>query len=166
MQDDKQLRNFAGLKYHENPDLIRNGNLVMKTWALVFGLLCFFGIHWKIKKHLILVRSYYNLITLNETLHMDGVVFSYLLGGQHSLVYTLGILRTILIENIFFKCLIPLCLLLQSKKRLGTLWLENNIRRLDFYMTTPSFITRPIFSEFEIRKNIPKPLSPVHLILL
>ena len=153
------------LKYHENPDLIRNGNLVFKTWALAFGVLCFFGIQWKRKRRLISVRSYYNVMTLKETLlllvllHLDSAILSYFLGGQNKSVFTLEMLRTIFIENLFFKCLVPVYLLFQSKTRLPSLWMEDSPRKIDFYMTKSSFTPRPVFIKtFRNQKEEARPL--------
>ena len=153
----KNLEVFlSSLKYHENPDLLRNGNAVMKGWVLAFASICFFGIHWKRKRQFIRAKSYFNVITLNETflllilLYTDSALFSYLLGSQERTVFTMEILRTIFIENLFFKFCVPLYLLLQSQRHLQSLWLDTKPRNLSFWMTEPSLITRPVVSKYQL----------------
>ena len=108
---------FESHKYIRNPDSIRNGNLVLKSVVLAGGLLCTLGIYWKKRrKNIRKSGQQYNVMTLNQTvllvilLNLDSTFFSYLLSAPVSgtLLFNLEMLRTILIENLFFKCLQPL----------------------------------------------------------
>ena len=138
-----------------NPDSLRNGNLVMKTTGLVIVLICTIGIYWKKNRKLIRARRcQYNVMTLNQTvllvilLNVDSVVLSYFLQGKGRLVFTLEILRTILIENIFFKTLVPVYLILQSRTHLKSLWTDKQTERRRFFMSAQTIVGRPVVSKY------------------
>ena len=143
-------------RYHNNPDSIRNGNLVMKTMGLVIVLVCTIGIYWKKNRKLIRARRcQYNVMTLNQTvllvslLNVDSAVLSYFLQGKGRLVFTLEMLRTILIENIFFKTLVPLYLILQSRTHLKSLWADKQPERRRFFMSKQNIVGRPVISRYQ-----------------
>ena len=100
-------------------------------------------------------RCQYNVITLNQTvllvilLNVDSVVLSYFLQGKGRLVFTLEMLRTLLIENIFFKSLVPVYLILQSRTHLKSLWTDRQPERLRFFMSTQKIIGRPVISKYQ-----------------
>ena len=62
---------------------------------------------------------------------------------------TLEMLRTILIENIFFKSLVPIYLILQSRKHLKSLWTDKQPEPLRFFMSTQKIIGRPVVSKYQ-----------------
>ena len=72
-----------------------------------------------------------------------------LLSGKGRLVFTLEMLRTILIENIFFKSLVPVYLILQSRTHLKSLWADRQPERLRFFMSTHKIIGRPVISKYQ-----------------
>ena len=72
-----------------------------------------------------------------------------LLSGKGRLVFTLEMLRTILIENIFFKSLVPVYLILQSRTHLKSLWADRQPERLRFFMSTQKIIGRPVISKYQ-----------------
>ena len=142
---------------YKNPDSIRHGTNMVRTGGLVFALLCATGIYWKKKKMSIPARSQYNVITLNQTvllvilLQIDSMS-SYLLhpnDQSQRLVFVIELLKIIFIENIFFKFLIPIYLLLCSRRHYPTLWVDRKQRKFHFFMTQPSFIARPVISKYQ-----------------
>ena len=144
-------------KYHRNPASLRFGNVLLKSVFLCLAIICSLGITWKKKRHLIRARGNYNVITLNQTLllvcllSLDNILHTVLVVFREdlNLVFTLDILRIILIENIFFKILIPAYLLLQSRTHYKPLWAASQERKLNFFMTQPSFIPRPVVSKYQ-----------------
>ena len=162
----KDMEDF--LTTHEvrkNPDSLRNGNLVMKTVCLCVALICAGGIEWKKRRKAIPVRtrSRYNVMTLNETvllvtlLHLDSTFLSYLLplGNHTQLFFNLEMLRIILIEIIFFKFLIPVYLIVQSRTHLPALWVDSEQKYLKFSMSKPSFIPRQVISKYQTQDQNP-----------
>ena len=97
----------------------------------------------------------HNVMTLNLTvllvilLNLDSAVLSYFLQGKGRLVLTLEMLRTILIENIFFKSLVPVYLILQSRTHLKSLWTDKQPERLRFFMSAQKIIGRPVVSKYQ-----------------
>ena len=135
-------------KNYKNPESIRNGNLVFKSLPVIFALICTAGIYWKRKRQRIRVKENYNVMTFNGTvllvllIYLDNILFSYLMLDSSQQNFTLEILRTIFIENLFFKCLIPTHLLLQSRTHLEALWVDTQSKKINFFLTSPSFIPR------------------------
>ena len=135
-------------KNYKNPESIRNGNLVFKSLPVIFALICTAGVYWKRKRQRIRVKENYNVMTFNGTvllvllIYLDNILFSYLMLDSSQQNFTLEILRTIFIENLFFKCLIPTHLLLQSRTHLEALWVDNQSKKINFFLTSPSFIPR------------------------
>lgn len=144
-------------KFSRNPDSIRHGNQMMKNAALVSALICLIGIYWKKKRLFIPARSQrqYNVMTLNQTvllvilINLDSMLTYLLHPNSQQLFFLLELLKIIFIENIFFKCLIPVYLLLSSRRHYATLWVDRKPRRLTFFMTPPSFIARPVISKYK-----------------
>ena len=89
-----------------------------------------------------------NVITLKQTvillilISLDNAGLSYVicrdnsLGMSEDLVFLLEMLRVILIENIFFKFLLPLYFLVGSRTSLPSLWAQQDDRKLKFFLTT------------------------------
>ena len=127
----------------------------MRNGALTVTLICLSGIYWKKKRMFIPVRGQYNVITLNQTvmlvilINLD-TVFSYLLTPtEQRLGFFMELLKIIFVENIFFKCLIPVYLILCCKRNYATLWVDRKYKKLNFFMTRPSFIARPVVSKYQ-----------------
>ena len=135
-------------KSYKNPESIRNGNLVFKSLPVIFALICTAGVYWKRKRQRIRVKENYNVMTFNGTvllvllIYLDNILFSYLMLDSSQQNFTLEILRTIFIENLFFKCLFPTHLLLQSRTHLKALWVDTQPKKINFFVTPPSFIPR------------------------
>ena len=128
--------------------------MVLKTAALVVVLICTTGIYWKKNRKLIQARTgQHNVMTLNQTvllvllLNLDSAVLSYFLQGKNMFMFEM--LRTILIENIFFKTLFPVYLILQSRKHLQSLWTDKQPERLRFFMSEQKIIGRPVVSKYQ-----------------
>ena len=115
------------------------------------------GIFWKRKKTFIPARRgcQYNLVTLNQTvllvilLQLDSMCSYLLHPSDQRLVFVIELLKIIFIENIFFKFLIPVYLLSSSRRHYPILWVDRRQKTNDFFMTTPSFKARPIFSKYQ-----------------
>ena len=135
-------------KNYKNPESIRNGNLVFKSVPVIFALILTAGVYWKRKRQRIRVKENYNVMTFNGTvllvllIYLDNTLASYLILGSSQQNFTLEILKTIFVENLFFKCLIPTYLLLQSRTHLKTLWVDTQPKKINFFVTPPSFIPR------------------------
>ena len=110
------------------------------------------------------VRGHYNLLTLKQTVILlilfsfDNSGLSFIISNDFlpnfvsinsELVMKVEILRVILVENIFFKFLVPLYLLIQSRSKLPSLWADEDQRKLKFFMTSPSFIPRPVITKYQ-----------------
>ena len=126
----------------------------MKTCALMFGLVAAIGMLWK-KRKLSPWKRNHNVITLNQTLlfviliYIDSTLFAYYLGTGGGFVFNLEMLRIIVIENLTFKFVFPLLLLRSSKSYLPALWSDREERRLEFFMTTPSYEARPVVFKYQ-----------------
>ena len=148
---------------HQNPDSIRNGNLLMKSCALMFALCIVAGIHWK-KRQMppgsFGVKGNRNVVTLNMTfllvilIYLDNAVLAYFIGpiNQH-FFFPMEMTRTIIIENVLLRFIIPLYVLIDSKSKLPSLWSERDEKRLGFLMKISKIEARPPVSKFlrEIR---------------
>ena len=96
-------------------------------------------------------------MTLNQTvllvvlLNLDSIFFGYLLSAsvQSRLQFNLEMLRIILIENMFFKCFVPIYLIWNSRKHLKSLWSDKEPERLKFFMSQQSGIGGPVISKYE-----------------
>ena len=151
--------------FYENPKNIRYGNLVMKNVVLIVVILVAIGVYWKKRqqKKPMKVSGNVNVMTLWQTVcyiifvSLDNTVLSFVISSDflsyfeldENLAFNLEMLRVILVENIFFKFLVPLYLLQNSKTSLPSLWVERDWRRLEFSMTSQSLIPRPVVSKYE-----------------
>ena len=138
----------------QNPDSIKNGNLGMKTCALLFGLAMTLGIYWKKRKLTIPWRGNHNVMTLNQTIlliiliYIDNTILPYYLGNGGRFLLNLEMLRIIFIENLAFKFLFPLLLIRSSKAHLPALWTDREGKRLDFFWTNLSYEARPVVFKY------------------
>ena len=120
----------------------------------MFVFMMAIGMHWK-KRRLSIPRQNHNVITLNQTLllvtliYIDNTFLPYFLDTGGWLLFNLEMIRIIFIENIAFKVVFPLLLIWSTKSRLPALWADRNERRLDFFMTNPSYEARPALVEFQ-----------------
>ena len=126
---------------------MRNGNLGMKTSALMFGLSMAIGMFWKKKKLSISWRRNHNVITLNQTLflviliYIDNSLLAYYLGPEGRFLFTLEMMRIIFIENLAFKFLFPLLLIRSrlehcSGQRFRCCWIFLAYNQLSSAMTS------------------------------
>ena len=121
----------------------------------------FAGIHWKKKKGSIkFLNVNQNVMTLNQTvflvslLHLDNSLLAYFLGSQNTAVFTMEMWRTILIENIFFKFIIPVFLIIYSKLHLKSLWSDQDYRNINFFLSSSSYEARPVVSKYSNKFQI------------
>ena len=142
-------------EYSRNPDSIRHGSIMLRNGVLAAALIYATGIYWKKKRTFIPARSQHNLITLNQTvlfvilINLDGMISYLLHPNDQSHVFVLELLKIIFIENIFFKCLVPVYLLLSSRRHYAILWNDRKPEKCNFFMTQPSFIARPVISKYK-----------------
>ena len=126
----------------------------MKTCALLFGLVMTIGMHWKKRKMSIPWRGNHNVITLNQTLLfvvlicIDNSLLAFLLGDEGRFFLNMEMMRVIFIENLAFKFIFPLLLIWSSKSHLPALWTDREERRLDFFLTNPSYEARPVVFKY------------------
>ena len=122
----------------------RYRNLWSKSLIVFFVLLTTLGIYWKKKRILFKIPKYQrNVLTLNQTVGVIGLVYSnnilcdYLLAcfPPSELLFILETLRVILIENILTRFLLPLLLILNTRRTLPELWAEKDWERQEFFMT-------------------------------
>ena len=121
------------------------------------------GIHWK-RRHSrkpMAVPGNVNVVTLKQTVTLltlfsfDNTLLAFVittdnaLGISNELVFLLEMLRVIFIENIFFKFLVPLYLLQNSRTSLPALWAERNCRKQKFFITALSLTPRQIISRYQ-----------------
>lgn len=143
-----------------NPESHRHASQMMRNTVLAMGLICFIGIYWKKKRLSIPARSQYNVITLNQTvllvtlINLDSMLTYLLHPSDQRIIFVIQLLKTILIENIFFKCLIPIYLLLSCRCHYPNLWVDIKLRKCDFFMTPPSYIARPVISKYQNHETV------------
>ena len=134
----------------EDAILLKNGNLVMKTMCLILATILGVGIAWK-KRKLKIKRQNFNVITFSQTwlilllLYLNNVLLDFLfpLIVKEELLFNLEMLRVILIENILFKLLIPILMILQSKATLPYLWIDKDFNgKQMFFMTKQNILPR------------------------
>ena len=156
------INHTFNISKHQNPDTIRNGNLLMKSCALMFALPMVAGIYWKKRKMppgSFGVKGNRNVVTLNMTLllviliYLDNAVLAYVIRLKQHFFFSLEMTRTIIIENVLLRFIIPLYLIVDSKSKLPSLWSERDEERLGFLMKSSKIQARPPVSKFfgEIR---------------
>ena len=143
----------------------------MKNVPILVILLLTIGAYWKRRRDVkkpMKVSGNVNVVTLIQTVSLlllfsfDNTVLSFvisrdnILGLNNELVFNLEMLRVIFIENIFFKFLVPIYLLKNSRTNLPLLWAERNLRKQDFFRTVPSFIPRRVISRYQT-ENVQQP---------
>ena len=135
----------------------------MKNVLILVIMLMTLGIHWK-RRHSrkpMAVPGNVNVVTLKQTVTLltlfsfDNTLLAFVittdnaLGISNELVFLLEMLRVIFIENIFFKFLVPLYLLQNSRTSLPALWAERNCRKQKFFITALSLTPRQIISRYQ-----------------
>ena len=95
------------------------------------------------------------MVTLNMTfllvilIYLDHAVLAYFIGpiNQH-FFFPMEMTRTIIIENVLLRFIIPLYVLIDSKTKLPSLWSERDEKRLGFLMKMSEIEARPPVSKF------------------
>ena len=154
-------------KIHENPLILRYGNLILKNVLILVILICTIGAYWK-RRHVkkpMAVSGRVNVFTLSQTVTLltlfsfDNTLLSFVissdnvLGMSNELVFNLEMLRVIFIENLFFKFLVPLYLLHNTGTNLPSLWAERNYRNQDFFMTVRNLTPRQVISRYQVENE-------------
>ena len=155
---------------YDNPIHMRYGNLVMKNVLILVIMLMAFSVYWK-RRHVrkpMAVPGNVNVVTLKQTVTLltlfsfDNTLLAFIittdnaLGISNELVFLLEMLRVIFIENIFFKFLVPLYLLQNSRTSLPALWAERNCRKQKFFITALSLTPRQIISRYQEEEREPE----------
>ena len=138
-------------KTHVNPYSRRNGNLLLKLIPFLFATACAIGVYWKKRRQVGRgQRKQYNVITFNQTILMvlvillDNTLPYYFMDTLQHFQLIVEMFRTIFIETIFLKFLLPILLIINSKYHLPDLWVDGCHQiTIPFSMTTPTFIPRP-----------------------
>ena len=121
----------------------------------MFCLVMAIGMLWKKRRLSIPWRRNHNVITLNQTLlfviliYIDNGLLAYFLGTGGRFLFDLEMMRNIFIENLAFKFVFPLLLIWSSKSNLPALWSDREERRLDFFMTKPTYVARPVVFKYQ-----------------
>ena len=122
----------------------RYSNFWSKSVVVFFVLLTTLGIHWKKKKILFKIpKCQRNVLTLNQTVGVICLVYTisvlcdYLLAffPPSQLLFIMEELRVILVENIITRFLLPLLLILNTRRTLPALWAEKDWKRQEFFTT-------------------------------
>ena len=120
---------------------MRNGNLAVKTTLILLVLILKFAIFWKNRREKKKTKINYNIMSLNQTilllilLYVDNTFLPYFINDKTKIVFNMEMLRIIFIENIFFRFLVPIYMIIDGKSKLPALWVENHERKLKFFMT-------------------------------
>ena len=122
---------------------------------------------WKKKRVFVKVKKY-NVLTFNQTLkiviilYINNAVFDYIFQSDITTVllyyyssqqiFTLEMLRVILLENICLKFLMPIFFILNTRTSLRSLWSEIPYKQINFFMSEPSYLPRspPIIHQLHI----------------
>ena len=78
-------------------------------------------------------------------LYLNNVILDFLLPAlvENELLFTLEMLRVIFFENIFFKLVLPILMIHQSKTTLPFLWIDQDFdRKKSFFMTKQDILPR------------------------
>ena len=126
----------------------RYQNFFVKSLIVLFVVLNTLGIYWKKKRILLRIPKYQrNVLTLNQTvavilwLYTNNILCDYLLAifPPSEFLFILEELRVLLGENIVTKFLLPICLILNTRRTLPALWTEKSWKRREFFMTKLDF---------------------------
>ena len=136
------------------------------TLGTTVVLILFFSILWtkqQIKHQTIKTRN--NILSLNQTVAVRVWLLADFFSFQLILnliapekVVQFEMVKIIVVDNICYRFLLPLTLLLSTKNNFPELWTEGPIkRRRDFYQTEMRIIPRrPERNEFETRSSVAK----------
>ena len=122
----------------------RYNNLWSKSIIVLFVLLTTIGIYWKKKRLLSKIpKCQRNVLTLKQTVAVIFLVYSnnlvcdYLLAffPPTQFLFILEELRVLLVENIVIRFLLPVLLILNTRRTLPALWAEKDCERREFFMT-------------------------------
>ena len=126
----------------------RYNNLWSKSMIVLFVLLTTLGIYWKKKRILSRIEKYQrNVLTLKQTvavilfLYTNNLLCDYLLAifPPSEFLFILEELRVVLVENLLTRFLLPVLLILNTKRTLPALWTEKTWKRREFFMTKLHF---------------------------
>ena len=135
----------------EQAILYRNGNLGMKTMCLILAMIIGCGMAWKKRKLKIKRGQNFNVITFSQSflilllLYLNNVLLDFLLPAlaDKELLFNMEMFRVIFIENILFKFVLPILMILQSKATLPSLWIDKDCNRKQiFFMTKQNILPR------------------------
>ena len=127
---------------------MRYNNFWNKSLIVLFVLLTTMGIYWKKKRILFRIEKYQrNVLTLNQTvalilfLYTNNMLCDYLLvlSPPSEFLFILEELRVLLGENIITRFLLPVLLILNTRRTLPALWTEKSWKRQEFFMTKLDF---------------------------
>ena len=135
--------------------------MAVKTTLILLVLILKFGISWKNRRENKKIKINYNVMSLNQTilllvlLYVDNTYFPYFILDKSKIAFNMEMLRLICIENIFFRFLLPIYMIIDSKSKLPALWVENHERKLQFFMT--SFVPSPrqVVTRYHKEKKAP-----------
>ena len=126
----------------------RYNNLWSKSIIVIFVLLLTLGIYWKKKRILLKIPdSQRNVLTLKQTVAVIFLVYTnnlltdYILAifQPSQFLFIMEELRVILLENILTRLLLPVLLILNTRRTLPALWIEKHWERREFFMTNLNF---------------------------
>ena len=141
----------------------RYNNLWSKSIIVLFVLLTTIGIYWKKKRLLSKIpKCQRNVLTLKQTVAVIFLVYSnnlvcdYLLAffPPTQFLFILEELRVLLGENIITRFLLPVLLILNTRRTLPALWTEKSWKRREFFMTKLDFPKFEVHVVQEERKHI------------
>ena len=127
---------------------LRYNNFSIKSLTVLFVLLTTVGIYWKKKRILVKIEKYQrNVLTLNQTVALNLWLYINNLLSDYSLIFfapteflfILEELRVLLGENIVTRFLLPVLLILNTRRTLPALWTEKSWKRREFFMTKLDF---------------------------
>ena len=141
----------------------RYNNLWSKSIIVLFVLLTTLGIYWKKKRILSRIEKYQrNVLTLKQTvavilfLYTNNLLCDYLLAifPPSEFLFILEELRVVLVENLLTRFLLPVFLILNTKRTLPALWTEKTWRRREFFMTNLNFQSKSPQSEVIVVQEV------------
>ena len=123
----------------------------MKTMCLILAMILCCGMVWKKRRLRLKKGQNFNVITFSQTmiiiflLYLNNVLLDFLLPVlfQNESLFKLEMFRVIFIENIFFKVVLPIFMIYQSKSTLPLLWIDKDCtRKQRFFMTKQDILPR------------------------
>ena len=144
----------------------RYNNLWSKSMIVLFVLLTTLGIYWKKKRILSRIEKYQrNVLTLKQTvavilfIYTNNVICDYLLAifPPSEFLFILEELRVVLVENLLTRFLLPVLLILNTKRTLPALWTEKTWKRREFFMTKLNFPTTKVSVVQETSRDLVRP---------